>query len=62
MNDQMLLKLMLDLLKSDKPSVEEVRCARTIVNSMITNASQFIPNQTAGLLDPEAQQARSELQ
>lgn len=35
MNQLFLLKLIADLIKSDKPTVEEIKCARTIVSNLI---------------------------
>ena len=63
MNDIFLLQLISDLIKEDKPTIEEVRCARTIVNNLIK--AQAVPtsiNQaTGGILDSEALAAKNDL-
>ena len=65
MNQLFLLKLIADLIKSDKPTVEEIRCARTIINSLIQNEPPIlIPKGYEVLgndLDEIAQQAKKEL-
>ena len=64
MNQPFLLQLIADLIKNDKPTVEEVRCARTIVENLIkgytkpTTASEIIDESN---LDSEAEAARREL-
>lgn len=70
MNPLFLLKLIFDLIKDDKPTAEEVRCARTIANNLIdyytTNTALYGIENTKELMDselsPEALQAQRELQ
>ena len=63
MNQLFLLKLIADLIKSDKPTIEEIKCARTIVENLIkaydkpTTASDIMESD----LDPDAEAARREL-
>lgn len=65
MNQVFLLKLVKELIESDKPTPEQVRCARVIVNGMI----DFLDNPVSGgqiiepnsELDNEAQLAKQEL-
>ena len=65
MNQLFLLQLIADLIKNDKPTVEEVRCARTIVENLIKGASgqyeSTIVVPSNSMLDDEAEQARKEL-
>ena len=65
MNQPFLLQLIADLIKNDKPTVEEVRCARTIVENLIKEASgqyeSTIIVPTNSMLDDEAEEARREL-
>ena len=57
-----LLKLIADFLKSDKPTVEEIRCARTILDNLIKNDEEpEIETTQLSDLDSEAQQAQKEL-
>lgn len=35
MKNLLLLKLIADLIKTNKPSVEEIRCTRTIIDNLI---------------------------
>ena len=58
----MLLKLVFDLIKNDKPTVEEIRCARTIIDNLIKVGgwNGIAPEQTSDL-DEDARQARKEL-
>jgi len=65
MNQVFLLKLVADLIKADKPTVEEIRCARVIVDNLIkhqdnpTSSGQtIIPNSE---LDADAEEAKREL-
>lgn len=70
MNPQFLLKLVSDLIKDDKPTLEQVKCARVIVDGLI---KEYEPKEfpTTGdlltripghVLSLEAEQARQELQ
>lgn len=66
MNQFFLLKLIADLIKSDKPTIEEVRCARTIIQNLIDSSSPQYVDGVEELpindgLDDEAKQARKEL-
>ena len=72
MNPLFLLKLMADLLSDQKPTTEKIDCVKKILDTMIkdydrpvetgnplpTSEGSSIP---AGVLDPEAEQARREL-
>ena len=62
MNEVNLLKLIADLIKSDKPTVEEIKCARTILANLISSSEP--KEESIGHvsdLDNEALQARKEL-
>ena len=66
MNPLFLLNLIFDLLKSDKPTVEEIKCARTVVENLIKyyTKPEMSPDimMEGSNLSPEAQEARRELQ
>ena len=66
MDQLSLLKLISDLIKEDKPTTEQIKCARTIVDNLIVHyqpkladaiGNVYIPSN----LDPDAEQARQEL-
>lgn len=64
MNQLFLLKLLLDLIKTDKPTVEEVHCARTILDNLIKSQDKPQPissNMEQSDLDDDAEAARQEL-
>ena len=67
MSQLFLLKLVAELIKSDKPTAEEVRCARTIVGQMVEAAEEPIQPGRGEVIDPisdldeAAQLARKEL-
>ena len=71
MNQLFLLKLISDLIKTDKPTVEEIRCARTIVDNLTKEYGNSLTEEEINnikekkgiptYLDDEAEQARKEL-
>lgn len=62
MNQLSLYKLILDLIKTDKPTVEQVQCARTILKSLIEAEEEPQQSQQpASDLDLEAFKAQQEL-
>lgn len=62
MNQLFLLKLILDLLKSDKPTVEQISCARTILKNLIEAHDKPVDSaHVESDLDSDALQAQKEL-
>lgn len=67
MNHLFLLKLISELLSSDKPTADEIGVAKKILKEMIEDCQPVITNKkiTLGMvpsnLDPIAEQARKEL-
>lgn len=65
MNEVNLLRLVADLIKSDKPTPEQVQCARTIITGLIESKQDKFEMKSSSeesVLDDEAEQARRELQ
>jgi hypothetical protein len=62
MNQIFLLKLIADFIKDDKPSVEQIRCARTIVENLIKFQDKPQPVNPNNDLDDEAYNAKRELE
>ena len=65
MNPLFLLNLISDLLKSDKPTVEEIRCARVILENLVKeyDIKEPLGNMLSEKSDlsPEAEKAKREL-
>lgn len=66
MNSLFLLTLIADLIKSDKPTVEQIHCVRVIVNNLIQESEKQKLESSGYItekphLDQEAKQAQEEL-
>ena len=62
MNPLFLLNLISDLIKDDRPTPEQIKCTRVIVNNLIKEYNTVnTPIESLSDLDKEAQEAKKEL-